>query len=455
MIQSVPFHLDPTLSPDMQQEQQLNARARAVAQALMVQGMTPSGPLAPGVKQSWLEPISKALQGGVGGYLQNKADLADQSIPRRAAADNAAAVTRYNTSVAGKPPPPDLQESDPMNRTTGGGINAIKDAMVDQNPMIRSLATRDYTAESLRLQHERDLAQKAQDKFLEAEHAKALKTDESVPENWAKDLPAKAKRGPLPGQYIGDDGDLMQMVFKDGKFVGSKNVNTLPKAVQDRGSPGSNAKEVADPDPKFPGRMLLVDLTKYKPGTSLGSAGVYGVAKSEAVQGGREAQRRFKSTGIGSALQQAEDLLMGNKRDSEGNVTQGNLPTGSGLGSAVDSVAGFFGGSPTGAAEAAELRVVGGVLVSKVPRFEGPQSDKDTAMYKQMAGDAANEKLPRDRRLAAVQKMRELYAGYETGTTGRLVGEPGQSDVRKSEPTWSPEKQKRLDELLKKQNGTK
>lgn len=127
--------------------------------------------------------------------------------------------------------------------------------------------------------------------------------------------------------------------------------------------------------------------------------------------------------GLGSDLQRAEDLLMGQVRDSEGNVTKGNLPTGSGIGSLYDAAAGFVGASPTGAAEADALRTVAGRLVQKVPRFEGPQSDKDVALYKQMAADAGNDKIPRERRLMAVQKMREIYQGYEDGSKGRLLQE--------------------------------
>lgn len=138
--------------------------------------------------------------------------------------------------------------------------------------------------------------------------------------------------------------------------------------------------------------------------------------------------------GIGGDLQAAEDLLLGNVRDSEGNVTKGNLPTGSGVGSLLDSAAGLVGITPSGAGEADALKVVAGKLVQKVPRFEGPQSDKDVALYKQMAADAGNEKLPRDRRLKAVREMRSLYSGYEDGSRGALV----QSQINSGSPAPAP-----------------
>jgi hypothetical protein len=127
-------------------------------------------------------------------------------------------------------------------------------------------------------------------------------------------------------------------------------------------------------------------------------------------------------SGLGADLQKAEDLLMGVARTSDGQVVKGNLPTGSGFGSAVDAVSGFFGGSPSGAAEADSLKTVAARLVGRVPRFEGPQSDKDVTLYKEAAGNVGNEKLPRERRLAAARTMREIYSGYETGERGRILG---------------------------------
>ena len=168
--------------------------------------------------------------------------------------------------------------------------------------------------------------------------------------------------------------------------------------------------------------MLEVDARTYR-GGSLGDPGVIGVSGRESATQGRENKRQFSMQGLGDALQKAEDLLTGVRRTSDGEVVQGTLPTGSLVGSIVDTAAGAFGMSPPGSVEAADLKVVGGVLTSKVPRFEGPQSDKDTALYKQMAAEAANDKIPRDRRLSAVRQMRALYAEYETGGRGRLLPE--------------------------------
>ena len=68
-----------------------------------------------------------------------------------------------------------------------------------------------------------------------------------------------------------------------------------------------------------------------------------------------------------------------------------------------------FLGVNTGRGEAdASLNVVGARLAATVPRFEGPQSDKDTAAYKAAAADVANRNLSSDTRRAALRIVREI-----------------------------------------------
>jgi hypothetical protein len=59
-----------------------------------------------------------------------------------------------------------------------------------------------------------------------------------------------------------------------------------------------------------------------------------------------------------------------------------------------------------------KLEVLGGRLISYVPRFEGPQSDKDVLLYQQMAGDVANKEILFESRLAALDVIDELNIKY-------------------------------------------
>jgi hypothetical protein len=157
-------------------------------------------------------------------------------------------------------------------------------------------------------------------------------------------------------------------------------------------------------DPNDPNGTIVIDGRTRK---------VLGKGPKLTDAGKMENKRAFNMQGLGGAIQEAEDLLSGITRDAEGNPVAGAKPTSSGIGSLYDTAASFVGVSPAGAAEADKLKVVAGKLTSSVPRMEGPQSDKDVVLYKQMAGDAGNEKLPLDRRLEAVRTLKKLYAKYE------------------------------------------
>jgi len=86
--------------------------------------------------------------------------------------------------------------------------------------------------------------------------------------------------------------------------------------------------------------------------------------------------------------------------------------TGSGLGTKVDEIAAFFGGSTKGAEASAQLKVLGSKILMNVPRFEGPQSDKDTAAYKEAAGNLADSTLPIKQRSAALKTIIDLNKKY-------------------------------------------
>jgi hypothetical protein len=68
--------------------------------------------------------------------------------------------------------------------------------------------------------------------------------------------------------------------------------------------------------------------------------------------------------------------------------------TGSGAGRLADISAGFFGQATPGAIAIGKIAPIADLVLKMVPRFEGPQSDKDTASYKEAAGQLANPTLP-------------------------------------------------------------
>jgi hypothetical protein len=88
------------------------------------------------------------------------------------------------------------------------------------------------------------------------------------------------------------------------------------------------------------------------------------------------------------------------------------LSTGSSVGNLVDAGAAVFGQSTTGAKAIAALQTIAGQLTSSMPRMQGPQSDKDVQLYKQMAGDLANPTLPVETRMTALQQIKRLNKKY-------------------------------------------
>lgn len=96
--------------------------------------------------------------------------------------------------------------------------------------------------------------------------------------------------------------------------------------------------------------------------------------------------------------------------------------TGGGLAAGADAAAGFFGHATAGAQANAALKTIAGQMTSKMPRMEGPQSDRDVQMYKDMAGDVGNASLPVRIRLAALDQIERLNQKYAKSPSGGQAG---------------------------------
>lgn len=96
--------------------------------------------------------------------------------------------------------------------------------------------------------------------------------------------------------------------------------------------------------------------------------------------------------------------------------------TGSVLGTGRDLTLGMAGISTEGAQAAAQLKVLQGALMMNIPRMEGPQSDKDTQLYREMAGQIGDSTLPIETRRAAIRTIRRLNEKYSGG--GQPVTQP-------------------------------
>ncbi len=100
--------------------------------------------------------------------------------------------------------------------------------------------------------------------------------------------------------------------------------------------------------------------------------------------------------------------------------------TGSYAGAAVDFLGKGIGISTEGAKATAQLKTLAGQLVALMPKMSGPQSDKDVQMYREMAGELADDTKPIATRLAALQSIKQLNNKYReiNNRSGQL--QPGQ-----------------------------
>ena len=83
--------------------------------------------------------------------------------------------------------------------------------------------------------------------------------------------------------------------------------------------------------------------------------------------------------------------------------------TGSGIGAGVDYAAKAFGYGTKGAVAVGKLKPIVDPILKLVPRFEGPQSDKDTQTYRDAAGDLANPAQPNNIKKAAAKVILDMY----------------------------------------------
>ena len=94
---------------------------------------------------------------------------------------------------------------------------------------------------------------------------------------------------------------------------------------------------------------------------------------------------------------------------------------GSGIGNIVGGAYNFVGAdNPKNEADA-QLKILGSKLLMQVPRFQGPQSDKDVATYKEAAGQIGDPTIPANVRMAALKTIKELNARYAPNLDWGLV----------------------------------
>jgi hypothetical protein len=98
--------------------------------------------------------------------------------------------------------------------------------------------------------------------------------------------------------------------------------------------------------------------------------------------------------------------------------------TNSYMGAGLDQALRLFGVSTEGADVSAKLKALEGALMMAQPRMEGPQSDKDVALYRQMAGQIGDSTVPADMKAAALDGIKKLHQRYAKPSASAVTAKP-------------------------------
>jgi hypothetical protein len=148
---------------------------------------------------------------------------------------------------------------------------------------------------------------------------------------------------------------------------------------------------------------------------------IEGVGKPSATFEKTQAAKKKLSSDLDLAISELE------KATAEGGLI--DKSTGSGFGALVDKGVDFFGGSTEGAVAASALAPIYDLALKMVPRFEGPQSDKDTQSYRDAAGNLANPAVPNSRKKAAALEILRLMKARKGEFTSSEMGENSLSEM--------------------------
>jgi hypothetical protein len=122
--------------------------------------------------------------------------------------------------------------------------------------------------------------------------------------------------------------------------------------------------------------------------------GIEATAINKPMQPGSPAALSASAEEMDALIKSAEPLL--------------DASTGSGAGAMVDKMGNFIGQSTPGANAAAQLKVIGGNIVSRMPKPPGPASDRDIQLAIEQSAQLADPTVPAPQKKAALASLREI-----------------------------------------------
>lgn len=194
-------------------------------------------------------------------------------------------------------------------------------------------------------------------------------------------------------------------------------------------------------------------LAKNKPiGTEMGNDGymyaIYPGGKGVRISDEKGSPIQVQPKGSNSTVaSQNEEKQRISRVNAVLDEIQGILPqaTASYAGRGIDLLARGVGLATPGDVATGKLGTLGGQLVALMPKMSGPQSDKDVAMYKQMAGQLDDPTIPLQVRQAALETIRSLNNKYAEMNTQRPATVPYRNDASSN---TQPQNQAKLNNIL-------
>ena len=402
------------LFTDYSAETDAIARRRKYAEMLSQQGMEPLKQETAGgyvVPISWTQGLAKALQQGMGGYMQGKAtqDAKDLSASRNQAL--AAALGNMPQGTPGTagvpeqtftPQAADYADNPSLTPNDQGQVHVpaqlgaqAKPATMQQNAAwLGQLGSIGQDAVAMG-----DTMLGMQQKHEEYAANRDAKTMDRV---MALDAAAENKSLTLQAQNEARAAaDRLRRDMQESQQLFQDNQNRI--AAQERAAQAKQMAGIAasNRQPSQPivitapdGATRLVD----RSGNIIRDMGKIG-PQSATFQKTQQQQKTLKQD-LGSAISELEIAT------ADGGLI--DKSTGSGAGALVDSAAGFFGTSTPGAVAVGQLKPIYDKVLKMVPRFEGPQSDKDTKSYEAAAGNLANPATPNGVKKASAREILRL-----------------------------------------------
>lgn len=135
-----------------------------------------------------------------------------------------------------------------------------------------------------------------------------------------------------------------------------------------------------------------------------------GMPSGSPMQSKEQAQRSNDATAVMELTDEAAPLL--------------EKAPGSYAGAALNQLGRVFGMNTEATNAQAQLDVLAGSLIAKMPKMSGPQSDKDVLLYRQMAGNLNDPTLPASAKEAAMKTLRMLNQKYAAGYQGQTASQP-------------------------------